>query len=54
MRYHFTVKTTGYYRVAVEAESKEEALKKASEEWSDADFGELEDVDTESDWITEE
>lgn len=44
MRYYVTYKVESRYIAAVEADSIEEARKKASEEFSDADFGVAEDI----------
>ena len=45
--YTFNILTTGYLEVTVDANSEEEAKKKALEIWTEADFGELEDADCE-------
>lgn len=47
MKYYVTYKVEARYIVEVEAVNLEEARKKASEEFSDADFGVAEDIDGE-------
>lgn len=47
MKYYITYKIDARYVSEVEADSVEEALKKAEEEYCDADFGEAEDIDGE-------
>lgn len=47
MKYYVAYKIDARYVAEVEADSVEEALKKAEEEYYDADFGEAEDIDGE-------
>lgn len=47
MKYCVGYKVEGRYYAYVEAESVDEARKKAKEEFYNADFGELEDCETE-------
>ena len=44
-KFTMSVRTRGYFHVEVEAESYDEAKRKAEEAWSEADFGELEAID---------
>lgn len=46
-RHYVTIHLTGAYNVDVEASSVEEAMKKALEAFSEADFGKADDVDGE-------
>lgn len=43
--YEVTLSVSGFYHVTVHAESEEEARQIACNEWSNADFGELENID---------
>jgi phosphomannomutase len=47
MKYYVTYKIDARYVAAVEADSLEEAMKKAEEEYIDADFGVAESIDAE-------
>lgn len=47
MKYYVTYKVEARYIAEVEASSIEEARKKASEEFCDADFGVAEDIECE-------
>lgn len=47
MRYIVDILTSGYYTVTVHADSVEEAKSKAIDAWTEADFGELENLDCE-------
>ena len=47
MKYYVTYKVDARCILAVEAENVDEALKKASDKFCDADFGEAEDIDGE-------
>ena len=47
MSYSITMRVEGRFNVEVEAESLDEAIQKASEAVCEADFGELEDIDSE-------
>ena len=48
MKYYVTYKVEARYIAEVEADSLEEAMNKAEEEYIDADFGEAEDIDGEA------
>lgn len=48
MKYYVTYKVEARYIVEVEADSLEEAMDKAEEEYIDADFGKAEDIDGEA------
>ena len=54
MEYYVTYKVDARYIAKVEAESIEEALIKAADEFSDADFGVAEDIDGEAIIIEDE
>ena len=54
MKYYVTYKVEARYIAEVEADSIEEARNKASEEFSDADFGVAEDIDGEDIIIEDE
>ena len=45
MKYCITMSVDGFYTIEGEASSKDEARKEAIQSYSDADFGELENVD---------
>lgn len=47
MKYYVTYRIDARYIAEVEADSLEEAKKKADEEWCDADFGAAQDIDGE-------
>ena len=47
MKYYVTYKVEARYIAEVEADSLEEARRKANEEFCDADFGVAEDIDGE-------
>ena len=47
MKYYVTYRIDARYVTEVEADSLEEAKKKADEEWCDADFGAAQDIDGE-------
>lgn len=47
MTYYVTMKISGRFVVEVEADSIEEAKQEAGYRFSEADFGELEDIDGE-------
>lgn len=47
MKYYVTYRIDARYVTEVEADSLEEAKKKADEEWCDADFGASQDIDGE-------
>ena len=47
MKYYVTFRVEGRYIAAVEADSVEKAIEKANEEYLDADFGLLQDIDGE-------
>ena len=47
MSYSITMRVEGRYNVEIEAGNLEEAKEKASEAFCEADFGELEDIDSE-------
>lgn len=46
-RFEFTQKVTGYVVIGVEAENEEDAIKEADDEFSEMDFGELWNIDSE-------
>lgn len=48
----FTIcmRVDGRYTCTVDADDPTEAIKKATRLWSDADFGELEDIDANTVW----
>lgn len=48
MKYYVTYRIDARYIAEVEADSLEEAKKKADEKWCDADFGVAQDIDGES------
>lgn len=48
MKYYVTYKLEARYVAEVEAETLEEARKKAEEKYQDADFGEAEDINGEA------
>ena len=48
MKYYVTYKVEARYIAKVEANSLEEAMKKAESEYIDADFGVAEDIDGEA------
>lgn len=48
MKYYVTYKIDARYCVGVEADNLEEAMKKARDEYYDADFGAAEDIDGET------
>ena len=48
MRYWVTYKVEGRYTAAVDADSAEKAIEKANEEYLDADFGLLHDIEGEA------
>ena len=54
MKYYVTYRIDARYVVEVEANDIEEARKKASEEFCDADFGVAEDIDGEDIIIEDE
>ena len=54
MKYYVTYKVEARYIAEVEANNLEEARKKASEEFFDADFGVAEDIDGEDIIIEDE
>lgn len=54
MKYYVSYKIDARYVAEVEANSLEEALKKATEKYYDADFGEAKDVDGEAIIIEDE
>lgn len=54
MKYYVTYKIDARYIAEVEADSIEEALKKAESEYIDADFGVAQDIDGESIIIEDE
>lgn len=45
MKFYVTHKLEARYVVGVEAQNLEEAMKKADDKFSDADFGEAQDID---------
>ena len=47
MKYYVTYRIDARYIAEVEADSLEEAKRKADEEWCDADFGAAQDIDGE-------
>lgn len=47
MKYYVTYRIDARYIAEVEADSFEEAKRKADEEWCDADFGAAQDIDGE-------
>ncbi len=47
MRYWVTFKIEGRYVAVVDADSVEEAINEAHDEYIDADFGPLQDIDAE-------
>lgn len=48
MKYYVTYKFEARYIAEVEADNPKEAMKRAEEEYIDADFGEAEDIDGEA------
>lgn len=54
MKYYVTYKVDARYIAEVEADSVEEARKKANQEFVDADFGDAEDIDGEDIIIEDE
>lgn len=48
MKFYVTHRVTARYISEVEADNIQEALTKANEEFSEADFGEAEDIDGEA------
>lgn len=53
MKYVYSIKTVGYVKVTVEADTEVEAKDKAMDEWEDIDFGMLEDSDIDEIELTE-
>lgn len=47
MSYSITMRVEGRYNVEIEADSLDEAIEKAIDAVCEADFGELEDIDSE-------
>lgn len=47
MKYYVTYRINARYIAEVEADSLEEAKRKADEKWCDADFGAAQDIDGE-------
>lgn len=54
MKYYVTYKIDARYVAAVEADSLEEAMKKAEYKYYDADFGEARDIDGEAIMVEDE
>lgn len=54
MKYYVTYKIDARYVTAVEADSLEEAMKKAEYKYYDADFGEARDIDGEAIMVEDE
>lgn len=54
MRYYVTYKIDARYIAEVEADSIEEAMKKAEDKYMDADFGDAEDIDGEQVCVEDE
>lgn len=54
MKYYVTYKIEARYIAEVEAESIEEARRKAQEEFCDADFGDAEDIEGEDIMVEDE
>lgn len=54
MTYSFEAKVSGYYHIEVEANNLEEAKKKGLDAYYEADFGGLEDYETEHLCVSDE
>lgn len=54
MTYSFEAKVSGYYHIEVEANSLEEAKEKGLDAYYEADFGSLEDCETEHLCVSDE